>query len=115
MKGALFYPWGWDWRRNPHPAPVSAGHLRGWWNRTLPEEGDHWVVVDRLRWLSPFRADADFVPLGRSQISELGHAHFQEARTALMLAEVKRDPVTCAWTESSRGLWVHADWPLKKV
>jgi hypothetical protein len=111
MKGALFYPYQRGWRTHPHPPEVSNAHLRGWWSKELPE-GDAWVVLDRRKWLSPFFAEAQFVPLSRAELLARLAAHFEEARTAFMLAAVERG-TDGAWREAHRGLVVHPGWPWR--
>lgn len=113
MKGALFYPIERDWRRHPFPPEVSAAHLRGWWSKELPP-GDHWVVLDRRRWLSPFRGAPEFRPLGRGEMLERIAGHFGGARTAFMLAQVGRRS-DGYWGEDSRGLVVHPGWPWRVI
>lgn len=111
MKGALFYPYERGWRTHPHPLEVSSSHLRGWWSKGLPE-GEAWVVLDRRKWLSPFFANSGYVPLSRAELLAKLTAHFEEARTAFMLAAVEQG-TDGAWRESHRGLVVHPGWPWK--
>lgn len=111
MKGALFYPYGPAWRTHPHPPEVSPAHLRGWWSKELPE-GESWVVLDRRKWLSPFFAPAHFVPLSRAELLSRISAHFEQERTAFMLATVERG-AEGAWREAHRGLLVHPGWPWR--
>jgi hypothetical protein len=119
MKGALFYPAERDWRRHPHPAEVSAGHLRGWWSKELPSGADHdsrWVVLDRRRWLSPYRArvgEESVEPLTREQMILRASGHFESLRTAFMVAEVRRQGDF--WREHERGLVVHPGWPWRVI
>jgi uncharacterized protein len=111
MKGALFYPYSGEWKKLPHPEQVSSGHLSGWWFKSLPP-GEHWVELDRRRWLSPFLGRPGFEPLDRAAMESKINAHFAEARTALMLAGVVQGE-DGLWREGSRGLVVHPGWPWR--
>jgi hypothetical protein len=137
MKGALFYPWAdegaWAgaWRSSPYPSEVSDAHLRGWWAKRLPP-GEHWVELERRRWLSPAFlpgagiggpgvGDAQTVRVGvasrtlaRAEMLERIEAHFGVHRTALMVAAMEQG-VDGGWREAHRGLVVHPGWPWRVI
>ena len=72
-----------------------------------------WVILDRRRWLSPFRAPGQFETMSRKQLLARALAHFQSERTALMVAQVRR--VGESWCEHERGLLVHPGWPWRVI
>ena len=65
MKGRLYYPLQWDWRKVPGPVGISPQHERGWWIaweesgqellKTLRLEGgaSEWRVHPKSRWMAP--------------------------------------------------------------
>ncbi len=116
MKGMLFYPFGSGWRDSSHPPEVSGGHWRGWWATGLPEDGasEAWTVLKRKQWLSPFRADADFVPRSRAEARKHVAEHFAAEVSPVMFAALGRES-DGGWREIHRGLVMRPGWPESAV
>ncbi|GGY27552.1 DUF1853 family protein [Paludibacterium paludis] len=88
------------------------GTLGGWWRQgaeSLPCRGAaaRWVILDRSRWLSPWRG-------GQAASLDAGElaARLQGADRVAMVAEIMEDNGT--WREVSRGFVVPEGWPDAK-
>lgn len=112
VKGYLFYRRG--TAAPPLPTELSATHLRGWWLHQHECESlftvhSGWMVLDRMRWLSPmwlphsgYRAP---IPT-RQLIGQL-----DSLSSALLVAEMQETPF--GFEEISRGFIVPNDWPAR--
>lgn len=115
IKGYLFYPAEDDWRHpNPIPARAAADHLRGWWTRagerSLPVAGpeSRWMVLERLRWLSPACSSEEEL-MDRPALDRVLDEHFRASGRPLLIAELAPD--RHGYGEVSRGFIVPDDWP----
>lgn len=119
LKGYLFYPSYMDWRTAPHQAPgVAARHLRGWWTPLdhfhVPQQSadSRWIVIPRLRWLSPVIVNMD--EYNKLIMAQDLYQHCRELllnRAApFLLAELLPGPDGC-WREVDRGFVVGSGWP----
>ncbi len=114
IKGYLFYPAGQD--HGSLPPGVSNTHLRGWWIRFpvpgLPQTSSTtaWMILPRLRWLSPVRLEANASLLTNVELCAVLKQHFAVTSEALQIVELQRD-ADGSWQECTRGFVVHADWP----
>jgi hypothetical protein len=114
IKGYLFYPAEGDWvHPEPVPAAVATDHLRGWWTRAgercIPTRGkdSRWMVLERLRWLSPARAGEGL--MDRTSVDRFLDRHFAASARPLLLAELS--PGAHEYREVSRGFVVPDKWP----
>ena len=107
VKGWLFYPSG-SW---PAMQGIAAGHCRGFWC-ALDEldgvEGDQFVILPKLEWLAPLRADGAAATLDRAQLAAYLEAQLQDSGTPLLVASVRRNGE--AVEEVERGFIVPNDW-----
>ena len=114
IKGWLFY------HEDPATSPISPGvspaHCRGFWcslaefgdlQRTGAAAPDGYLVLPRLAWLAPARADA-LALLDHAAMLQHLQAHFDEQAMPLMLAVMVREGQQ-AW-EVARGFIVPDDW-----
>ncbi len=119
MKGVLFYPLrpsgDSSWQTHPFPKEVSPLHSRGWWCTveeltSLPDE-DHWAILPKLRWLSPFYSKnfrtEDY--LTRRELDQFAKNHFAEHRAPIMVAKVNQNNDGSLF-EVSRGVIVDSEW-----
>ena len=114
IKGYLFYHA--TQPRNTAPIPgVSNAHLSGWWYRygkePLPQSArdKRWIILPRLRWLSPACLPADSEVLTQEALEIALQRHFTQHNEALLLCEMQR--VENTWQECKRGFVVCAEWP----
>jgi len=119
IKGYLFYP---AIHNGELPLPhtvipgVSTTHLRGWWMRhpvaELPQTSadTQWMILPRLRWLSPVRMDTDDGIKTNNEMCTAINQHFATSSEAIQLAELKRTAAH-GWNEVGRGFVVYATWP----
>lgn len=126
IKGYLFYPANYSANypansgapanRPTEFSGVSALHLSGWWSRQgetpLPQHAIHngWIILPRLRWLSPARLAADADIKTHSEMCQTLAEHFKISDEALLLVELQRDQENI-WHEVTRGFVVHEGWP----
>ena len=107
VKGWLFYPSG-SW---PMMQGITAGHCRGFWC-ALDEldgvEGAQFVILPKLEWLAPLRADGAAATLDRAQLAAYLEAQLQDSGTPLLVASVRRNGE--AVEEVERGFIVPNDW-----
>jgi uncharacterized protein len=107
VKGWLFYPAG----PNVPMAGISAQHCRGFWC-SLGEVGalsaDEFVVLPRLQWLAPFRADGCGDLQSRAQLQAALAARFELAAMPVLVAAVRRQGD--GLVELDRGFVVPDDW-----
>lgn len=113
VKGMLFY------HVDTQPeiaAGVSTMHLHGWWLRHRKDmlrqqsPASRWMVLPRLRWLSPARLPAQAKVMTLSELIVMLEIHFNKMNIALLLAELQQDQQG-DWLEVSRGFVVSTDWP----
>jgi hypothetical protein len=107
VKGWLFYP------RGTYQAMrgITAGHCRGFWCaleelEALP--GDRFLVLPRLQWLPPFRAQSATWMLDKAQLAAELDDHFA-ASDAPVLVSLVREAPGCV-VEFERGFIVPDDW-----
>jgi hypothetical protein len=107
VKGWLFYPSG-QWQGQ---AGIGPDHCRGFWC-ALNEVGllaaDRFLVLPRLQWLAPFRAQSATWMLDRAQLKEELAAQFEETGSPVLVALVREEPG--AIVEYARGFIVPDDW-----
>ena len=95
---------------------VSRDHLSGWWIRhgldSLPEASTHrrWMLLPRLRWLAPARAETEADTLSDSGLTKCLDVHFNISKEALLVFEMTPD-TSGIWQEKSRGFIVCSSWP----
>lgn len=115
IKGFLFYPAKQDDKNSLAPG-VSDTHLRGWWVRcpvaTLPQTASDtgWMILPRLRWLSPVRLEAGASVMTNAEIHAVLKQHFAATSEALQVAELQR-ATDGVWHECARGFVVCSTWP----
>jgi len=107
VKGWLFYP------RGTYQAMqgITAGHCRGFWCAleeldALP--GDRFLVLPRLQWLPPFRAQSATWMLDKAQLAAELEDHFVVSDAPVLVALVREEPG--AIVEFERGFIVPNDW-----
>lgn len=109
IKGWLFYPYGSD--RERAQAGIAAGHCRGFWC-TLSEldalPGERFLVLPRLQWLAPFRAQSATWMLDRAQLAAELEDHFAQAGSPALVALVREEPGRIV--EFERGFIVPDGW-----
>lgn len=118
IKGYLFYPLGENGKVKPlkenapnlAPHVLANEHLQGWWLRwqstSLPHGDDtHWLVLPKLRWLSPVRQVDETGMLDFKAMSAWLERHFRQHDTPLLLAELRLQTGVGGkvWEEISRG------------
>lgn len=107
VKGWLFYPAG-SW---PAMQGIAAGHCRGFWcalEELDAQPGDDFVILPKLEWLAPLRADSGTPTLARAQLAASLEAQFATSGTPLLVAVVRRNGE--AIEELERGFIVPNDW-----
>jgi hypothetical protein len=113
IKGYLFYHAA--YAASSAIQGVSDTHLSGWWIRqtldVLPQRAadSRWLVLPRMRWLSPARLPATQEVLTQASLHSLLKAHFDQSQEALLIAELQR--IADGWQEVSRGFVVCPSWP----
>lgn len=119
VKGGLFFPLA-DWMRDAHTKrlalPPGCQTPQGWWMRAsdcIPAaldrlEGDRWLVLPRLRWLSHFQG-----PLPGDILMSASQFCSEPSVSALSRAVlvVGCRPQESRWTEVTRGFIVPDHWP----
>jgi uncharacterized protein len=107
VKGWLFYP------RGTYQAMrgITAGHCRGFWCAleeldALP--GDRFLVLPRLQWLPPFRAQSATWMLDKAQLAAELDDHFTVSDAPVLVSLVREEP-GCV-VEFERGFIVPDDW-----
>jgi hypothetical protein len=107
VKGWLFYPLG-TW---PVIAGISAGHCRGFWC-SLDEidelAGDAFLMLPKLQWLPPFRAQSATWILNRAELYAELSAQFEVNPSPVLVAMVREQPGCIE--EVERGFIVPNDW-----
>jgi hypothetical protein len=107
VKGWLFYPTG----SNQPMGGISAQHCRGFWcalNEVGELEGEQFVVLPRLQWLAPFRADTMDGLLSRAELQAALAGRFEAGPMPVLVAAVRRQDGGLA--EIERGFIVPDDW-----
>jgi hypothetical protein len=107
VKGWLFYP------RGTYQAMrgITAGHCRGFWCaleelEALP--GDRFLVLPRLQWLPPFRAQSATWMLDKAQLAAELDDHFTVSDAPVLVSLVREEPGSIV--EFERGFIVPDDW-----
>jgi uncharacterized protein len=107
VKGWLFYP------RGTYQAMrgITAGHCRGFWCAleeldALP--GDRFLVLPRLQWLPPFRAQSATWMLDKAQLAAELDDHFTVSDAPVLVSLVREEPGCIV--EFERGFIVPDDW-----
>jgi hypothetical protein len=107
VKGWLFYPRGtYETMRG-----ITAGHCRGFWCAleeldALP--GDRFLILPRLQWLPPFRAQSATWMLDKTQLAAELDDHFAVSDAPVLVSLVREAP-GCV-VEFERGFIVPDDW-----
>jgi len=111
VKGWLFYP------RGTYQAMqgITAGHCRGFWCAlaeldALP--GDRFLILPRLQWLPPFRAQSATWMLDKAQLAAELEDHFLASDAPVLVALVREQSGhgAGAIVEFERGFIVPDDW-----
>ncbi|WP_306392733.1 DUF1853 family protein [Telluria beijingensis] len=107
VKGWLFYPSG-TW---PTMQGIAASHCRGFWC-PLDEfdaiPGDEFLILPKLQWLAPLRADPSTQTMDRPHLASTLTAQFDTSSTPVLVATIRRrDGVI---EEFERGFIVPNDW-----
>jgi len=107
VKGWLFYPAG-SW---PAMQGITAGHCRGFWC-ALEEfdeiPGEEFMVLPKLEWLAPFRAESADPIIDRSRLVTSLAEQFETSSTPVLVAILRRQDGIIA--EADRGFIVPDDW-----
>ena len=107
VKGWLFYPSG-SW---PGMRGIAAGHCRGFWC-ALDEidtlAGDEFLMLPRLQWLAPFKAQSATWMMSRAQLHAELSAQFETSSTPVLVSSVHYQPGRIE--EIERGFIVPNDW-----
>jgi len=107
VKGWLFYPVG----TYLEMKGISARHCRGFWC-ALGEldmlDTDRFLVLPRLQWLAPFRAQSATWMLDRAQLRAELEDHFAQTGTPVLVSLVREQPGCIV--EFDRGFIVPDDW-----
>ena len=107
VKGWLFYPSG-SW---PEMRGIAAGHCRGFWC-ALDEidtlAGDEFLMLPRLQWLAPFKAQSATWMMSRAQLHAELSAQFETSSTPVLVSSVRYQPGKIE--EIERGFIVPNDW-----
>jgi len=107
VKGWLFYPRGtYETMRG-----ITAGHCRGFWCAleeldALP--GDRFLILPRLQWLPPFRAQSATWMLDKAQLAAELDDHFAVSDAPVLVSLVREEPGCIV--EFERGFIVPDDW-----
>jgi len=105
IKGWLFYP-----AKPPSVPGVNRDHCRGFW-RPLSDfaelRHDGFLILPRLRWLSPARSAADQCMGGRAALNAL-ERHFAADAMPVMIALMELEGEEAV--EAERGFIVPDDW-----
>ena len=107
VKGWLFYPSG-SW---PAMQGIAAGHCRGFWCalEELDEiPGEEFLVLPKLEWLAPFRAESADGTMDRSRLAAALAEQFDTASTPVLVAILRRHDGILE--ETDRGFIVPNDW-----
>jgi hypothetical protein len=107
VKGWLFYPIG----TFQAMRGITAGHCRGFWCaleelEALP--GDRFLVLPRLQWLPPFRAQSATWMLDKAQLAAELDDHFAVSDAPVLVSLVREEPGYIV--EFERGFIVPDDW-----
>lgn len=95
---------------------VSAAHLSGWWVHHAREElpqasaDSRWIILPRLRWLSPARLAADAGVMTYAALGSKLNQHFNSSNEAVLVFEMTY--AAGEWHEQSRGFVVCSSWPV---
>jgi len=107
VKGWLFYPVG----TYLEMKGIAARHCRGFWC-ALGEldllDADRFLVLPRLQWLPPFRAESATWMLDRAQLRAELEDHFAQTGAPVLVALVREQPGCIV--EFDRGFIVPNDW-----
>jgi hypothetical protein len=107
VKGWLFYPSG-SW---PEMRGIAAGHCRGFWC-SLDEvdqlAGEEFLILPRLQWLAPFKAQSATWMMSRAQLHAELSAQFETSSTPVLVSSVRYQPGRIE--EIERGFIVPNDW-----
>ena len=112
LKGYLFYHMG----KVPERLPdvLNPRHLNGFWcyHREFANFADldsRWIILPKLRWLSPVRATDDEQILSISELLE----NLKQTTRPRLLVELSPDTSinTVKWTEKRRGFICPEAWP----
>ena len=111
VKGWLFYPAG-SW---PAMSGITAGHCRGFWC-ALDEldalGADAFLILPKLQWLAPFRAQQAAWLLNRAQLHAELEAQFETNPSPVLVALVRKVEYEAPGLveEIERGFIVPNDW-----
>lgn len=112
IKGWLFYPHG----QPSAIAGVSNQHCHGFWCSL----GDfqywpdgHYLVLPKLQWLAPFRAQSAEAMCGRDALRALLSEHFASDGSPVLVARLQQQGG--ALEEVARGFIVPDDWERQAV
>lgn len=107
VKGWLFYPAG-SW---PEMRGIAAGHCRGFCC-ALDEidtlAGEEFLMLPRLQWLAPFKAQSATWMMSRAQLHAELSAQFETSSTPVLVSSVRYQPGKIE--EIERGFIVPNDW-----
>ena len=109
VKGWLFYPAG--LYRDRERSGISTGHCRGFWCALSELDrlaGERFLVLPRLQWLAPFRAQSATWMLDRAQLAAELEDHFMHLGAPVLVSLVKEEPGRIV--EFERGFIVPDDW-----
>jgi hypothetical protein len=115
VKGWLFYPAGSAAPQDGTMDGIGARHCRGFWCALADSgalEAEHWVVLPRLQWLAPYRADATQELLDRDGLRAALARRFEAAWAPVLVAAVRRDG-DGGVVETARGFIVPDDWQTR--
>jgi hypothetical protein len=107
VKGWLFYPAG-------SAAPmdgIAQLHCRGFWCALADVgalEEQAWVVLPRLQWLAPYRAEAGSQSMTSQALHESLTLEFETAKAPVLVAALRE--LDGAMVETARGFVVPDDW-----
>ncbi len=107
VKGWLFYPAG-SW---PRMQGIAAGHCRGFWcalDEVDELAGEEFLILPRLQWLAPFKAQSATWMMSRAQLRAELEAQFETSATPVLVASVRYAPGK--FEEIERGFIVPNDW-----
>ncbi len=113
LKGMLFYPASSDRK----PRGVSSSHQRGRWlsleNISACRTEDHWKILQRCHWLSPYLQTSSLPTLNQQQLIEQLEAYFQGQERPLMICSLDSDGAV--FYEKERYFITPDDWPPKNT
>jgi hypothetical protein len=107
VKGWLFYPLG----TCAAMEGISPQHCRGFWcsqDEIDQLAGDEFLILPRLQWLPPFKAQSATWLMNRAQLAAELEAQFEAAPTPVLVASVRQQPGMVM--EMERGFIVPNDW-----